>query len=322
MKHFFLFFVFSLVLISGSVFSRTAPAPSFSADDYRVGPRDQLLIRVWGEEELQTTEEVSSQGTISFFFLGDVKVSGLTANEIRNKVARQLVSQGYFNNPLVIVQIKEYRSKEVQIHGAVRNPGIYYLDSNYTTLLRLISLAGGPAEKRGTTAYVWRDGINHVLQNQDPEAMSAKEPEVEEPGDDSEFQIPEVLAGVDRIEVDLHRLMDQGDISGDVVIHPGDFVLILTIASQEVQKNFIWVEGQVKSPSQIEYRRGMTALQAVIQAGGVTDTSSPNRTIITRIEEDGSITTVRIRLKDISRGRKSDVPLQPGDRIMVPESFW
>jgi protein involved in polysaccharide export with SLBB domain len=87
--------------------------------------------------------------------------------------------------------------------------------------------------------------------------------------------------------------------------------------------NYVFVEGAVRSPRQVDYVEGMTTLQAITQVGGFSEVASPNRTYITRIGPDGK-TTIRIRVKarDVQKGKRPDVPLKPGDRILVQEGHW
>ncbi len=289
--------------------------------DYTVGNKDKITVKVWGEDGMEITTEVSYAGTIQFFLLGEVKVAGLTTSEIKEKIESQLKSKGYLNNPVVIVKIEEFKSKEVQVHGAIKDGGIYYLDTNYTTLLNLISKAGGATEERGRLAYIWRGGsedVNKITEKVAEEYQSSGKEETE-----IKEEITSSLDKSKRIEVNIQRLLDEGDVSENVTIYPGDFVLINSFTTENPTANYVWVEGEVKNPQQIPYQSGLTVLQAVIKAGGVTDLASPNRTQITRQPgADDKSVTFKVRLKDIQRGNRPDVALQAGDRIYVPESWW
>lgn len=300
-----------LVPLLGMLLVVSAAVADTRTRDYTVGPRDTLLIKVWGEN-LEVTEEVSNRGSIQFFFLGEVQVAGLTTDQVREKITRELIARQYFKDPVVIVQLVEHKSKEVQIYGSVLNPGVYYLDTNYISLLKLISLAGGATANRGNVALIWRGGSVQTMDRKRPEPL---------PGS-AESLLPEELRQEESIEVNLLRLLDMGDLSEDVIIYPGDYVLIRSIETESVTSNYVWIEGAVAKPQQILYRPGMTALQAVIQAGGFLDVASPNRSTITRTGADNQITSFRVRLKDVQRGRTVDIQLEPGDRLFVPEGWW
>ncbi len=81
------------------------------------------------------------------------------------------------------------------------------------------------------------------------------------------------------------------------------------------------VVGQVKSPQTIPYREGLTVLDAVLTGGGLTDFAAGNRAKIIR-QENGRTTEVKVRIKDmVEHGDlRTNVPLRPGDTLIVPES--
>jgi polysaccharide export outer membrane protein len=80
------------------------------------------------------------------------------------------------------------------------------------------------------------------------------------------------------------------------------------------------VTGAVGSPSSIPFRNGMTVLDVVLDAGGVTDFSNPGKTVIYR--KDGVRLPVRLD-RILKRGDLStNYTLMPGDVISVPESLF
>lgn len=81
------------------------------------------------------------------------------------------------------------------------------------------------------------------------------------------------------------------------------------------------VIGQVKAPQAIAYRDGMTVLDAVLAVGGLTDYAAGNRARIVRMV-NGSETDIPIRLNKLVNGgdMSQNLPLKPGDVLVVPES--
>jgi len=306
-----------------------AESPETSDElDYIIGPRDVVSIKVWGEAGLTDLFEVNGGGTIPYFFLGDVHVAGLTPRQVRDKITALLVD-GYLKDPIVIVRISEYQANEVQIHGAILRPGTYVLQTNTTTLSGLISMASGTSDNRGKEAFIIRGGaamlkkragISSGNEGERGSPSSGEGGTTDKPG--SVTDIPEKLVGQERIVVDLRPLLDHGVLYTDVIIYPGDFVLIGKISVEDIKRHYVFVEGAVRNPKQLEYHEGMTALQAVIQCGGFDELASPNRTYITRLGPDGKPANIRAKLKDVQRGRVKDTPLQPGDRITVRESWF
>ena len=84
------------------------------------------------------------------------------------------------------------------------------------------------------------------------------------------------------------------------------------------------VFGQVRSPKSVPFRQGMTALDAIEGAGGLTDAASPNKATITRTNAQGQEVHIKLKLKDLLyKGRQAEnVPLQAGDFIFVPQTWF
>ncbi len=80
------------------------------------------------------------------------------------------------------------------------------------------------------------------------------------------------------------------------------------------------VTGAVLRPISIPHRPGMTVLDAILEAGGVTEFAAPDRTTLYR-KQDGKSQAFPVRLKRILyRGEvDTNYELMPGDIIAVPE---
>jgi polysaccharide biosynthesis/export protein len=273
-----------------------------SGDEYIIEAKDELMIALWGEEGFSSEVVVSEDGTVPFFYLGEVKVAGLTVGQARKHIAEKL-ADGFIKEPVVNLRVSAYKSKRVVIHGELVNPGTYLLETNTTTLFNLISIAGGTTQKRGDIAKIFR--ANPAKDNGDSGSAAHK---------DKNNKLP--LSGVE--VVDLHALLDGGDLTKDVIIYPGDFVII----GKKTAVDYIYVGGEVQNPKEIEYEEGLTASHAITRAGGFNDLAAPNRTIVLRTLADGTIQRVRVRLKDVEKGKTPDFPLKPGDRINVKQSIF
>lgn len=81
------------------------------------------------------------------------------------------------------------------------------------------------------------------------------------------------------------------------------------------------VIGQVKSPQAIAYRDGMKVLDAILAVGGLTEYAAGNRARIVRMV-DGKETDIPVRLGALVNGGdlSQNLPLRPGDVLVVPES--
>jgi polysaccharide export outer membrane protein len=81
------------------------------------------------------------------------------------------------------------------------------------------------------------------------------------------------------------------------------------------------VVGQVTTPQALPYREGMTVLDAILAVGGLDEFAAGNRGKIVRVV-GGKQKEVKVRIGDlVNKGDVSqNVPLKPGDVLVVPES--
>ena len=85
----------------------------------------------------------------------------------------------------------------------------------------------------------------------------------------------------------------------------------------------IRVIGQAARPQALPYRRDMSLMDVLIAVGGVTEFASGNRASIIR-NVDGKQEKVQVRLNDLVRGGdiSANMPMRPGDVLVIPESFF
>jgi polysaccharide export outer membrane protein len=87
----------------------------------------------------------------------------------------------------------------------------------------------------------------------------------------------------------------------------------------------IRVIGEAAEPQGIPYRDGMTVLDVMIHAKGLTRYAAGNRAeIIRRSPEGGAPQTIRVRLSDLLRDGdiSQDVPMRPGDTLVIPQGWF
>ena len=84
-----------------------------------------------------------------------------------------------------------------------------------------------------------------------------------------------------------------------------------------------YVVGSVAKPGIYNYQDNDTALDAILRAGGFTEFASRNETKVVR-DENGKTKTFKIKMKDVMEKGEMDknIPIMPGDMIIVPESFF
>jgi len=85
----------------------------------------------------------------------------------------------------------------------------------------------------------------------------------------------------------------------------------------------IRVIGSALPPKTVPYRKGITALDVMIQLGGLPTYASGNKAEMLRTE-NGAVRTYPLRLNDLMKkgNLKANVTLMPGDVIRIPERFF
>jgi len=81
------------------------------------------------------------------------------------------------------------------------------------------------------------------------------------------------------------------------------------------------VVGQVMHPQVIPYRNGLTVLDAILASGGLGQFAAGNRSKLVRTV-DGKQVEIKLKIANLLNDgdMKQNVPLQPGDVLIVPES--
>lgn len=96
----------------------------------------------------------------------------------------------------------------------------------------------------------------------------------------------------------------------NLLVRPGDVVTLQPNITQ-----FVYVGGEIKSPGEKTYRRGLTLTQVMIAAGGVV--GKPKEARLARDDGRGFLVVTKFKLKDIESGKVPDPVVRPGDRIMI-----
>jgi len=149
-----------LLLLALVVVPLLALAKSPTLGIYRLDSGDKISITVFDEPDLSLDVLVSNAGSVSYPFLGDLNVKGLSPSDLENKIISGLKGP-YLVDPKVTVRVIEYRP--FYIHGEVKQSGGYPYQPGLT-LRRAVSLAGGFTERASKTKImVIRDADNKKL---------------------------------------------------------------------------------------------------------------------------------------------------------------
>lgn len=258
---------------------------------YRMGPGDVLNIRILNRPTL-SREAVRVEGNgmirmplIETEIMAACKTEGELAKEISEKYTK------FYRNPQVDVFIKEYKSKQVAVIGAVNEQSRFELQRRIR-LLELLTFARGPSPKAGQTI-----NIVHT-----PPALSCHK---STDATDASF-----------VAFSSYKLSDtmKGDSAANPWIEPGD-IITLPEAPQA------YVVGNVFTPLTIPLRESVTISRAIAMAGGLKQDSKKDKVRIVR-QEPGSSTSKEmiVDLSAIEKKRAEDIALLPNDIVDVPTS--
>ncbi len=257
--------------------------------EYRIGPGDVLEVTMW-KGSTGTREEilVRPDGKISFAFVEDLPVQGLTPTQLDERLTADL--KRYIRNPRIDIVVDKYSSKFVTFAGEIytnvtfrSGPGRYPLTGK-TTLLEMLSKVGGPTQDANL-----RDVR---VRNQQGRTYS----------------------------VDLYKTINYGDQSQNIIIDAGDLVVIPAITREA---NRVYVFGEVGKPGVYTFAGSqMRLFDAISQAGGLTIFGRPEGTRVVR----GDITQPEVISADLERliqegDMTQNIALANGDLVYVPRSM-
>lgn len=261
------------------------------SEEYQVGPDDVLDVSVFEWETNDQTKtlqfRVSETGVIALPMVGALHVAGMSVQEIQKAIETALKEGGVLQNPRVGVWVGEFRSRQISVIGSVHQPGSYAIHQNVSTLLDMISLAGGPLDNAGGIAYVIRN------------SGKGKAPE--------------------RIKIDLDELLQRGQSDLNPVLGAGDVVFV-------PKAPLIYVYGSVRQAGGFTFRKQLRVLESIALAGGFTDMASATDVTLIRRLENGGERAYTIDVTRIEAGKDPNIFMRDGDVLRVhdspPKRIW
>ena len=178
------------------------PSASYSAtqtepsEEYIIGPLDEITIHVWRNPELSAEKiQVRPDGRITIPLVRDLPAVGKTATQLQDDIRDELVQ--YIEQPIVSVIVNEFNStfdQQIRVVGSTEQPASLPYRANMTVLDAMIAVGGLGEFASGNRAKLLR--INR------------------ETGKQTEYRLR------------LADLLKRGDSSANVMLRPGDTIII------------------------------------------------------------------------------------------------
>ena len=252
--------------------------------DYRVGVEDKLYIAVWENKELTREVSVRLDGKISLPLIGELKVEGLTCQEITQLIINNVGT--YIKNPNVFVVLKSINNYKVYIMGGVKLPGVYNLKRK-TDLFHLIIMAGGFTSNE----YI-------CLENS------------------------YILREKDYISVDIKKMIEEKNLDYNINLLPNDIVYIpdnckkhITVIGEVMSPGKVIFKNNITVMDAI-LKAGGTTEDAHLNGTKIIRKNGDRR--------NNSKKKIKVPLKKIMKEGDLDcnIQLQPNDIVIIPASIF
>ncbi|MEO8197743.1 MAG: polysaccharide biosynthesis/export family protein [Thermoanaerobaculia bacterium] len=277
-----LLFVLAASAPRAAVAQMLPPAGGQAMTSYRLGPKDQIAIKVYEVPELNVEVRVAENGKVNLPLIGEVPAEGLTEAGFAQQL-KALLEAKYVNRATVSVEVREARSRPILVVGAVRTPGNLAFPGRWT-LIEALAAAGGLSAEHADTLYVLRRAENGLS---------------------------------DQVAIRIEDLFVRGDPRANIPIFAND--LINVPVTVEVT---VFCLGEVLTPGAIQFKSTdrITVLSVIARAGGLTDRAS-KKMAIKRRKGESLQEEVEVDYKKILAGKEPDLSLADGDVLVIKESL-
>jgi protein involved in polysaccharide export with SLBB domain/capsular polysaccharide biosynthesis protein len=246
-----------------------------------LGPGDVLNFGLYGSPELARVEvAIGPDGRVSYLEAQDVVATGLTIDELRTKIDDALGK--YRRAPRTMLTPVAFKSKRYYVLGKVMTKGVYVLDRPLTVVEAI------------ARAHGFENGLvdRNII-------------------DLADLQRSFLMRGGKRYPLNFEKLFEQGDLSQNMAIEPGDY---LYFAGADVRE--VYVVGEIRLPGPVTHTPDTTIVSAITARGGFTERAFKSRVLVVRGSFDDP-ELIAVNTADIIKARSQDFNLQPNDIIYV-----
>lgn len=234
-------------------------------DDYIISIGDYINISSFGILNFDEEVEVDLTGSLLIPQVGLVNIAGMKFSDASKKIS-QIVSDK-FPSTEIYLSLNQIRAIQIFTMGVVNNPGSYSVSSMSTGVNAVIT--GGGFQKNASLRDI------------------------------------SIVRGKDVIaNIDLYKLLIDGDSSSDIRLKNGDTVLV------NGSKNLVSVFGEVHRPAIYEFKDGETISDVLRFSLGFTSFADKQSIVLKRITKNNKVETISI-------SDNLDLNLAPGDEIII-----
>lgn len=251
-----------------------------------LGPGDRLNLMLFERPETGKREiPIGPDGRITFLQAEDVMATGLTIDELRRAIDKELTK--FYDSPRTIITPATYTSKKYYLLGSVSRKGVFTLNRP-TTMIEAIAQAGGLETgmfQQNTTELA---DLSHSF----------------------------MIRGGQRFPVDFEQLFQRGDLSQNIALEPDDYVFFASAAASQ-----IFVVGAVGGTGVVPYTPNTTIISAITSRGGFAEKAYQSKVLVVR----GSLNKpecIVVDVKAILAGEQQNFRLQPKDIVYVSRRPW
>jgi protein involved in polysaccharide export with SLBB domain len=268
--------------ITNGNFSVISPSQKASWQQHlTLGPGDVLNLGLYGQPDLARTEvSVSPDGTITYLQAKDIPVTGLSIDELRQRLDKELAQ--WYRAPRTIITPVMFRSKRYYMLGKIMTKGVYVLDRPITVLEAI------------ARAHGFENGLieRNVV-------------------DIADLQRAFLVREGKRYPLNFEKLFEAGDLSQNIAIEPNDYLYFPSTSVKQV-----YVLGEIRLPGTADWNADTTVMAAISARGGYTDRAYKMRVLVVR----GSLNSpekIIVNTHAILDGEEPDFKLQPNDIVYV-----
>lgn len=341
----------------------TNPQLSFSPNynmatpvGYILGPGDEVVVDVWGSSEMNVTQKITPDGTITIQGIGLIPLAGYTVEEAQSLVSAKVAQN--MGGALSKLSVGAIRTIKVNMSGEVMVPGTFTMPS-FATLFNAMYMAGGVNDIGSLRAIrVYRNNkhiatmdlyafllngdyeANIMLQDNDMIIVPPYENYVYMGGHVKRERVYELKKGETLSDAVRYSGGFTGDAysnslnvkrktgrqysimtvdSGDFdefAMNDGDSVAVEKIISE--YSNRLSIKGAVWRPGDYEYSDSISMVSRLIgKAEGLKGNEFASRGQISRRKKDYTYELISFDIRAAVTGEK-DIELQPHDEVFIP----